>query len=306
MDRAAGAVVARSNPNLFSAHSKGAPESKIVECISVDKFRNKAYIAVSNNLNEVDLETLQVSSSDPYPFRISALSDSTSPLPLTIATTHSLHLHDLRQSTKTWFSEPDQSGQVECNTAAPPRSPGDRNNLCRLIASGDSGTYAPLTQSRPLSIAHVPSATGQHDVWSGSICVAGRFPSILTYNRRMFPRLNSTIHSGSRLASITSLPYPLLYPKSKPPTDPNAAHTLIACGEYNGKGSLELFPFSTTGQPNPPAPSSSPSFSSCSDPPPAPIIPAPYKNRTSASGSKLLSVTPHGTRLVFSDSDGGL
>ncbi|KAI4196579.1 MAG: hypothetical protein LQ346_003197 [Caloplaca aetnensis] len=32
----------------------------------------------------------------------------------------------------------------------------------------------------------------------------------------------------------------------------------------------------------------------------------PYKNRSSASSSKLLSVIPHGTRIVFSDSDGGL
>lgn len=310
--RAAGAVVARSKPNLFSTYLTDSIKNpymssfnhtvpNIVECISVDKFRNKAYVAVHNDLNEVDLETLQASSSDPYPFQISALSDATFPLPLTVATAHSLHLHDPRESRNARFSGSDQSGQVECNTAALPPSPGDRNNLCRLIASGDSGTYAPLSQPGPLSITHVPSATGQHDAWGGHICVAGRFPSILTYNRRMFPRINSTVHSGSRLASITSLPYPLLYPKARPPSNLDAAHTLIACGEYNGKGSLELFPFSTTSQPNPPVSSSS-TFSSSSDTPA--II--PYKNRTTASRSKLLSIAPHGTRLVFSDGDGGL
>ncbi|KAL8870242.1 MAG: hypothetical protein Q9198_007676, partial [Flavoplaca austrocitrina] len=96
---------------------------------------------------------------------------------------------------------------------------------------------------------------------------------------------------------MTSLPHPLLYPRSNPPTNPDAAHTLIACGEYNGKGSLELYPFSTSGEFNPPT--SSPYELRL-----APIT--PYKNRTSASSSKLLSVAAHGTRIVFSDGDGGL
>jgi len=81
--------------------------------------------------------------------------------------------------------------------------------------------------------------------------------------------------------------------------------TLVAAGEYNGKGSLELYGL------HPPA-----SFSSSSDDhhdhhvsaPSAPHDDAPstLKNRVSASSSKLLSIAPHGTRIVFADGDGAL
>ncbi|KAL8672492.1 MAG: hypothetical protein Q9168_003063 [Polycauliona sp. 1 TL-2023] len=305
-DKSWGALVARSRAGLLSSQSDfmgsysgfrlslgGAGD---MECVSVDQVRNKAYFTSHNDLDELDLETLQITSHERYPFAISALSEASYPVPLTVATTHSLHLHDPRLPRNTSSSGYDQDAQVESNTASlPPSSQGPSNFYQSLHET--SRTQAPSFDTGPLSISHLPAATNHHDTSNGHICVAGRFPSILAYNRRMFPRLSSTIHSGSRLASMIALPHPLLYPRSNPPTDPEAAHTLIACGEYNGKGSLEFYPFSTSDTPNPP-------FSSPYESPPAPIT--PYKNRTSASSSKLLSVAAHGTRLVFSDGDGGL
>ncbi|KAL8846187.1 MAG: hypothetical protein Q9221_008716 [Calogaya cf. arnoldii] len=305
-DKSWGALVARSRAGILSSQSDfmgtysgfrlslgGAGD---MECVSVDQVRNKAYFTSHNDLDELDLETLQITSHDRYPFAISALSEAAPPVPLTIATTHSLHLHDPRSPRKISPSGFDQDCQVESNTASlPPASQGPGNFYQSLHET--SRRLAPSFDTGPLSISHLPVANGQHDTSNGHICVAGRFPSILTYNRRMFPSLSSTIHSGARLASMISLPHPLLYPRPNPPTNPDAAHTLIACGEYNGKGSLEFYPFSTSEEPN--LPTSSPYQSR-----PAPIT--PYKNRTSASSSKLLSVAAHGTRIVFSDGDGGL
>ncbi len=307
MDSAAGAIVGRSDSCLLTTKLAGGfPKTanrariNIAEVVSVDSAQNKAYIAVHNILTEVDLETLRISSSEEYPFPLSALSEASHPVPLTVATIHSLHLHDPRQSRNACFAGSDQSGRVEYTTTGLPPFPRDHNDLRRSSVKYDTDNYVHLNQPGPLSIAHVPSSTGRTSDSDGHICVAGRFPSILTYNRRMFPRLSSTIHSGSRLASLTSLPYPLLCPTDNTPSHPQTMHTLIACGEYNGKGSLELFPFSTTSQRSPPIHPTSLSFKTPAEPA------VPYKNRTSASSSKLLSVIPHGTRIVFSDSDGGL
>ncbi|KAL8811664.1 MAG: hypothetical protein Q9200_001600, partial [Gallowayella weberi] len=306
-EKNSGAIVARSRAKMLNGHQhrdssiRLSSEFRAVtandgdgQCVSVDRIRNKVYIASHDNLDEIDLETLQVTTHEQYPWAISALSETTYPLPLTVATTYGVHLHDPRlPSNAILLGYKQQDEQVEGNTAyLPPPS------------QKVSGKDLPVLNTGPLSITHLPSSDGQHDTSNGHICVAGRFPSILTYNRRMFPRLTSTIHSGSSLASMTSLPHPLLYSRSNPPTDPSAAHTLIACGEYNGKGSLELYPFSTSGEPNPPTPLSLSASSTAQTIPLAPII--PYQNRTSASSSKLLSVAPHGTRIVFSDGDGGL
>jgi hypothetical protein len=54
---------------------------------------------------------------------------------------------------------------------------------------------------------------------------------------------------------------------------------MLAAAEYKGKGSLELYGLPRV---------------------------EPYQNRQTASASKLLSVAPHGGRIVFSDGDGNL
>ena len=258
-----GGIIARSKPGLLSVNGSEStrdPSSKakmtstgVVECVSVDSVRNKAYFAVQSSLNEVDLSTLQITSHSRYPFSISALSRSSHPDPLTVGTTLSLHLHDPRFST---YILPCNSTRLE--------SPTQTNDFHRLLSDDLPPPYAPLFHPNPLSILHLPDY---------AIHIAGRFPSILTYDRRFFPTLQRTTHSGARLCSLASLP-----------------STLVAAGEYNGKGSLELYPL-------PPSSSST----TTADP-----NPQPYRNRTSASRSKLLSLTTHGTRLLFSDSDGAL
>lgn len=72
--------------------------------------------------------------------------------------------------------------------------------------------------------------------------------------------------------------------------------TLVAAGEYKGKGSLELFRLS-----------SEPRHATLSsDPFGARLRDTVYQNRQTASRSKLLGVAAHGTKLVFSDGDGAL
>lgn len=274
-----GRIVARSRPGLLSVNapagniSQNAARSRakmlstgVVECVSVDRVRKKAYFAVQSRLNEVDLTTLQISSYEHYPFSITALSEAAHPIPLTVGTNASLHLHDPRLgnnggSPTSWMSD-----RVDTNASIswdPRYSPTDFHRL----RSSDPSETDHATLFAPLSIVYFNPST---------IYVAGRFPSILNYDRRHFPKLTSTIHSGARLCSITSLPNP------KHPI-------LAAAGEYKGKGSLELYPLDSA------------SVASRRN-----TIPEPARNRTSASRSKLLSLTPHGTRLLFSDSDGQL
>lgn len=288
-----GRIMTRSKPGLLSVTGptgttwQGVEKSRakmtstgVVECVSIDKIRNKAYFAVQSGLNEIDLSTLQISAYDRYPFSISALSEAAHPVPLTVGTTLSLHMHDPRlgnngrASSYTYISE-----KVD------PKYDFLQHDFHRLQAGGDGpapqpygplyrfhNEYATLFHPSPLSILHLgPSST---------IYVAGRFPSILTYDRRFFPKLTSTIHSGARLCSMTSF---------NTPNNP----TLVAAGEYNGKGSLEFYPIAPSTTPISTSPTTAPETQ-------------PKRNRTSASKSKLLSLTSHGTRLLFSDGDGQL
>ena len=274
-----GRIVARSRPGLLSNYG---PEDStwqnqrtsrakmtstgVIECVSVDKARNKAYFSVQSGLNEVDLTTLQISSYDRYPFSITTLSEAAHPVPLTVGTSLSLHLHDPRLgsnggSPTSWISD-----RIDANVNVPQDPRYSINDFHRLSTGDPSQTdYATLFHPLPLSILHLDPAT---------IYVAGRFPSILHYDRRYFPKLTSTIHSGARLCAIASL------------STPNHP-TLVAAGEYKGKGSLELYPLESA------------SIASANG-----ATREPTRNRTSTSRSKLLSLTPHGTSLLYSDSDG--
>ena len=277
-----GRILSRSRPGLLSVIGPDCGTSQnlatsraksmshgVVECVSVDRIRNKAYFAVQSALNEVDLTTLQISSYNRYPFPITALSEAAYPVPLTVGTGFSLHLHDPRLGSNGGSPNSWTSDHVDSIANVPNEFQYGNTDFHRLSSGDPSNTdYATIFPPSPLSILH-------HSP-SSAIYVAGRFPSILTYDRRFFPKLTSTIHSGARLCSIVSLP------------NPNRS-TLAAAGEYNGKGSLELYPLeplSTT--------------------PPKDTMPEPTRNRTSASRSKLLSLTTHGTRLLFSDGDGKL
>ncbi|KAF2788519.1 hypothetical protein K505DRAFT_328875 [Melanomma pulvis-pyrius CBS 109.77] len=268
-------------------------ETGAVECISIDSRQEKGFFAVQNVLNEVDLRTLRVISRTPYPFPITALSEARHPTPLTVGTNWTIHLHDTRRP-------PPTPASMRCELIG-----GASSNSFSRLQTGDFGGHVSLSQPGALSILHLPTARewdGNGDIWVG-----GRFTSFLNFDRRFFPRLRGTVHSGARLSCITAIPHPFVphdlrlgRPFSSPSLLHEAktipGHTLIAAGEYKGKGSLELYSLS-----------SDPSRSiNSSDSRTTRNHHAYYHNRQTASSSKLLSVAPHGSRLVFSDGDGNL
>ncbi|KAL9078552.1 MAG: hypothetical protein Q9157_002510 [Trypethelium eluteriae] len=83
-------------------------------------------------------------------------------------------------------------------------------------------------------------------------------------------------------------------------------HTLLAAGEYKGKGSLELYGLS----PEPRL--TTLSSDALATPRTARALDGvgrrqtSYQNRQTASVSKLLAVATHGARVVFADGDGGV
>lgn len=258
-------------------------------------------------LVEVDLETLSTISHNRFPFSITALSEAKHPVPLTVGTNLSLYLQDFRER-NTAGSFLTRGGIIDSFDAHCSGTSGSgRASFRSLLNPEPIPEYAHLYQPGPLSILHLPSSANEWDV-NGDIYVAGRFPSILNYDRRNFPKLKGTIHSGARLFSMASLPFPfaslekdlarrgelsvdqVLESKTRP------GKTLIACGEYNSKGSLEMYGLS----PNPLLTTTSSGSSAGS------VYNAVLKNRQTSSSSKLLSVASHGTRIVVSDGGGNL
>jgi len=268
-------------------------ETGAVECVSIDNKLNKGFFAVQNTLNEVDLNTLQVVSRTPYPFPVTALSEAHHRTPLTVGTNWTLHLHDTRKP-------PQPPSSVRCELIG-----GATDTSFSRLETGDFGGHVSLSQPGALSILHLPTARdwdGNGDIWVG-----GRFTSMLNFDRRSFPRLRGTVHSGARLSCMTAIPYSFVpqdlrlgRPYSSPALLRDAkslpGHTLITAGEYKGKGSLELYGLS--GEPT--------RSINSSDSRTTRNQKAYYQNRQTASSSKLLSVAPHGTRIVFSDGDGNL
>jgi hypothetical protein len=261
-----------------------------VECVSIDSTLKRGFFAMMNTLTEVDLSTLQVVSRTPYPFAITTLSEAHHRTPLTVGTNWTLHLHDTRKA-------PSLPTATRCELIG-----GATDMSFSRLDTGDFGGHVSLSQPGALSILHLPSNRewdGNGDIWIG-----GRFTSMLNFDRRFFPKLRGTVHSGARLSCITSIPHPFI-PQSLrvnyPPSylyDAKATpgHTLITAGEYKGKGSLELYGLSSE-----PTRSINSSDSRTTRNPQA-----CYQNRQTASSSKLLAVAPHGTRIVFSDGDGNL
>ncbi|KAB8304320.1 hypothetical protein EYC80_003730 [Monilinia laxa] len=307
-----GSIIARSKSGILSVDE--TPQDRklrskmistgVTECISVDSTLKRAYIAVQSGLVEVDLETLQTVNHERYPFSITALSEAKHPVPLTVGTNLSLYLHDSRQRTNA--GSPNHAEQLDSFSvsSAPANKP---FGFKSLLSPEPSSEYAHLYQPGPLSIVHLPSSG---DEWNGNgdIYVAGRFPSILNYDRRNFPKLRGTIHSGARLSQIATLPYPFAsmdkdlarrgefsieqvwQAKTRP------GKTLIACGEYNTKGSLEMYGLA----PDPNLSNIPSQFTA------GRLQDSTMKNRQTSSSSKLLSVANHGTRIVVSDGGGNI
>ncbi|XXH03083.1 hypothetical protein Hte_009473 [Hypoxylon texense] len=297
-----GSILSKSEPGLLCTDGPGADLSRrskmintgVTECVSVDSNSHKAFFAVQSHLIEVDLATLQVVGHQPFEWSISTLSAADPSVPLTVGTLHGLHLHDFRVRTKS-------RGEYHMRLDAVNRM-GVRD-FSHVLDPIPLAPYAPLAQSGPNSILH-PERPGDRSEISDDIFVAGRFSNILHYDRRMFPNIKGSIHSGAKLCGLTSLPYPfssldsdlrrrfqLSEEQVEKAKNVAGGRTLIACGEYNTKGSLELYGLS----------------SNADDTPRSRIVQnSVMKNRQTASQSKLLSVINHGTRIVFSDGQGYL
>lgn len=338
-----------------SAAKRALPLSGVIDCISIDQSRKRAYLAVGDLLNEVDLATLQVVSQAKYAWPITALSPIQSPYqPLTVGTSFSLHILDPRSAARDRSSSPGSHPDLVDSVAFFPNKDVERNIhparrfQMHPLDSFRSTDYAsesqspassptPYTQGRRNLVSYAPLEPAPLSILhqtDHSIMVAGRFPSILNYDRRYFPRLEYVIHSSARLSALAYLPFSPRGIKDSSSTEPRG--TLISCGEYNGRGSLELYsvPHNTwhvssdsSSNETCPMPTDlwSDTTSSASDmlenTSPATAIEDSttaaattqtqpriysYQNRQSISSAKLLSVATQGTRIVFSDADGAL
>lgn len=301
----------RSKPALLSTNCDDISVSFVVDCVSSFTAQQKSFIAVGNVLNEVDLNTLQVISRSKYAWPITALSQTSDlELPLTVGTQWSLHILDPRVPVKPLDHDPDERmeevpAKAGISTALLPdlskdsallpaefgiTSPFAANPGPRIWAPGSPSwkpshrlqnphwmAYARV-EPGPLSILH----HAEHEILTG-----GRFPTILSFDRRYFPRLQYVIHSSASLSGLASIPHP---PAGSSTALANTS-TLIACGEYRGRGSLELY--------------SLPHVKDSANDGDAEAL-FSYKNRQDAARSKLLSVATHGTKIVYSDSEGGL
>ena len=216
--------------------------SSYTESISVDDSLGNAYVASSNAVAGIDINTLAVIGRIKFQSPVTALSAISANVPMTVATDDGLHIHD------------------------------PRNHSAQSVAT------APTSHDTPsiLSILH----RGPH-----AIHVAGRFPSIVTYDRRYLSKVHSTIWSGAHaLTSLSELPASRYYPHGG---------AILAAGQYKSqheKGSLEIY------DPDPLKPFRNGIFTSHQS----------NRNRSRYYGRKLLYAIPHGCRIVCSDSDGHL
>ena len=304
------AIVGMSVPGILSKdiyRRTGTPKpmldfANVGESVSVDSLRQRAYLAVGNILNEVDVATLQVITQQRYPWTIFALSqESDYSAPLTVATTLSMQMYDSRLSAaaeeeaislrcEQCLGLPAESRAFSLSPSPLLRKCGRRIRIDMPLR--EDGNYASLFQPAPLSILHPPAPC------VNNILLAGRFPSILCYDRRFFPRLQKAVHSGGRLCALTSVASTQFPWASSSCPD---SHKVVACGGYNGCGTIELYDLKRVTSSSTPQATThddvlNMSFSM------SPVI----QNRQNAAKSKVLSVQPHATRIAFSDTDGNI
>ena len=270
-------------------------ETGAVECVSIDNNMQRGYFAVQSMLFEVDLRTLSIISRERYPFPITAVSEAKYPTPITVGTNMSLHFHDPRSR----CNVPSLNHDVlRIERIGGPFS----NDFQRLFRGKFRRDSASLPQPGPLSILHMPEDRARD--CNGDIWVAGRFTHLLNYDRRKFPQIHGTISSGARISCLRMRPQPFI-PREFDQMRNRALSiasineaksisgcSLVAAGEYKGKGSLEQYRLSS--YPGYTTLSSYQNTVTC------------FKNRQTASGSKLLSVASHGGKLVYSDGDGNV
>ncbi|KAJ6264352.1 hypothetical protein Dda_0497 [Drechslerella dactyloides] len=276
---------------------------------------SRAWFGAGSVLTEVDLVTMQRIRTHRFPFSVTCLSTV---LPvMAVGTTLTLHLLDSRSPshyvaaaspTSTAGSVTDGE-KVDSSTSAPIRildSPTILSPENDERSSRDYLLNAPPTaflQPSPLSILHSPiDQAGGNETY-----VAGRFPSVMAYDRRQWPRLAGTIHSGTKarlsdLAIISANP-------SAPQAPVPSKYTLIACGEYDGRGTLEMYPLPSAdlrdgnvhqslqpGDEGKRPLSTQQMYSKASS--------MATRNRQSASRGKIFSVANQGLKIVTGDSEG--
>ena len=289
-----GSLIHRSKSGLLGIGKDGkvGVSPAIVSGVTVDNTQSKAYVVVQDHIQEIDLETLQLSGSQQFPTKIAALSDFTDNLPLTAGTKSAVHLYDPR--TRVCREQSGASEHLDPVSTYPELKASNTNNF-HFLTTGNFDRFAPLHQKGPTAIQHLFRSST--DYTSSDIVVSGRFPSLLVYDRRCFPQLKTTIYSGAQLCGLAALPHGYSSVDSEnmrrgeltidaaQEARSRSGYTLFACGEYSGKGSLEKYGLSdddTTAQTS------------------------TFKNRVSAAPAKMLSIANHGTRLVISDATGAV
>lgn len=223
-----------------------------------------------------------------FEWSITALSPVHDGCPLTVGTSLGIHLHDFRQRARV------RREAVERVDDRPYRVIFDDQPL---------PPYASLSQPTPVSILHLPKAGTQTGV-TDDIYVSGRFTSILHYDRRKFPSIVDSLHSGAMVNTLAALPYPFSTVESevrrygefsaeraRELRHARAGQTIVAGGAYNSKGSLEMYGIAAPGD-------STGSVDGNI------VTNSVQQNRQTAASSSILSLTNHGTKIVFSDGSG--
>ncbi|KAI5293913.1 hypothetical protein KEM55_006852, partial [Ascosphaera atra] len=271
-----GSMLNVSKPGLLFSRELKRPDKSILktpvndfvnagDLVSVNSKDRKAYIAVGDTLNVLDIERLTVVARQPFPRLIFALSQETDyEVPISVASLSELSVYDPRLPTTSYGCM-----------------------MAELLDTPSVKSYTILHQPGPLSVLHPPQPN------TNSILVAGRFPSILLYDRRNLSQVQDTAFTSASLCGLSAIPAPVKLPLGEKHQNIGDHQTIVACGEYKGRGSLEFFALHN--------PSQEPS--SADDRPHLSHNPL-YQNRYSASRSKILSVANHGTRIVFSDANG--
>ncbi|KAG5931067.1 hypothetical protein E4U53_001963 [Claviceps sorghi] len=296
-----GRIVAMSKPDILFIDGPGSQNSKrskkidtgVTECVSVNNDNNRAFFAVQSHLIEVDLRRLQVVSRESFEWSITTLSAVHQGIPLTVGTSLGIHIHDFR-------SRAMATHDVIERLDGPPNI--DSNIFKSIFDSKPLPPYAPLSQPTPISILHLPQP-GSHDLVSNDIYVSGRFSNILHYDRRKFPTIVGSLWSGALIKSLAALPYPFstvdTEARRQAQLSPECVaqmkmegqgRTLIAGGGYKSKGSLEIYGLSSGSA------SGNDELSALQN--------SVMKNRQTAASSTILSVTNHGSKIVFSDGSG--
>ncbi|KAH8179410.1 f-box-like domain-containing protein [Sarocladium implicatum] len=291
-----GAILAKSALDILFIDGPGGDNARrskkvdtgVTDCVSVSNFGHKAFFAVQSHLIEVDLNRLEVVDRESFEWSITALSQVNEGCPITVGTSLGIHLHDFRERARVRREAAERLD----------------NRPYRVIFDDEPlPPYASLSQPTPVSILHLPQP-GSISTVTDDIYVSGRFTSILHYDRRKFPSIIDSIHSGAMINTLAALPYPFSTVESEVRRygefsveraqelrEAVQGQTVIAGGAYNTKGSLEIYGlgYSQDGH----------------DTSGGRLVKnSVQQNRQTAASSSILSLTSHGTKIVFSDGSG--